>query len=215
LEKTEASPARESQKTNDDRKQYSIAPGGLYNFSHPRRLLDLCCGLKGVSKQFEALGWDCTTVDIEPKFSPDLIVDINDLHLDPPGYFDVIWASPVCTDYTKYSLPKSWVCNGGFHTLPDMRLLLNCYRIIRYLKPRYWIIENVSGSRGFFNLVLGPPRKRVGSRYLWGDFPPFDTSPKYGTWRLPPTESRHELRSEIPAGLSRALALACSQGVFF
>lgn len=90
------------------RNKYNIAPSGLY------KLLDLCCGLKGVSREFEKLGWNCTTVDINPKFNPDIIIDINDLHLEPPGHFDVIWASPVCIDYTKYSLPASWKCNGGY-----------------------------------------------------------------------------------------------------
>ena len=214
MRKINPSLAGEENKNATQEKQSDIAHGSLYNFS-PGKLLDLCCGLKGVSNEFEKLGWDVTTVDIELKFSPDIIADINDLHLEAPGKYKVIWASPVCTEYTKYSLPASWQCNGGSHTLPDMRLFLNCYRIIRYLNPRYWVIENVQGSRGFFDLILGDcQKKRVGSRYLWGEFPPFDTSPKYGKWRLPPTINRAELRSEIPAGLSKALALACSQGVF-
>lgn len=98
------------------------------------KLLDLCCGKKGVTKEFEKAGWNCTTVDINPKFNPDIVADINTLHLE--GHYDLIWASPVCTDYSKYDLPASWKCNGGKKELPDMRLFLNCYRIIRYLKPR-------------------------------------------------------------------------------
>jgi len=173
------------------------------------RLLDLCSGREGVSKEFRKAGWDITTVDIDPKFKPDIVADINNLHLEAPGDFDLIWASPKCTEYSKAAMPVSWKCNRGKRTLPDMRLFLNCYRIIRYLKPRWWVIENVLGADPYFSLVLGDYAKHVGSRYLWGDFPIFDTSPKHGKWRLPPSEDRAEIRSEIPAGLSKALCLAC------
>ena len=179
----------------------------------PGRMLDLCCGKKGASKEFVKAGWDVLTVDIDPKFNPDIVADINNLHLEAPGRFDLIWASPKCTDYSKISLPASWKCNGGKHTPPDMRLFLNCYRVIRYLQPRYWVIENVRGAVPYFRLVLGEPVKRVGSRILWGEFPIFDTSPKYGKWKLPPTPDRAEIRSEIPAGISKALCRACSAGV--
>lgn len=179
------------------------------------RLLDLCSGKEGVTKEFRKAGWDCVTVDINPKFNPDIVADINNLHLESPGDYDFIWASPVCTGYSKAGLPASWKCNRGKHTPPDMRLFLNCYRIIRYLKPRWWVIENVLGAEPYFKLVLGDSpnkksyKKHVGSRYLWGDFPIFDTSPKHGKWRLPPTTDRAEIRSEIPAGLSKALCMAC------
>ena len=175
----------------------------------PPTMLDLCCGLKGASREFEKAGWEVTTVDIDPKFDPSILADVNLLHIEPPGYFDLIWSSPPCTDYTKAALPASWKCNGGTHHPPDMRPFLNCYRIVRYLRPRWWVIENVQGAVPYFRLVLGDPVKRVGSRILWGDFPIFDTSPKYGKWKLSPTEDRPAIRSEIPAGLSKALCLAC------
>jgi len=180
------------------------------------RLLDLCSGKEGVSKEFRKAGWDCVTIDINPKFKPDIIADINNLHLEAPGDYHFIWASPQCTDYSKAALPVSWKCNGGIRTPPDMRLFLNCYRIIRYLKPRWWVIENVLGAKGYFSLVLREfcahdkdYTCHIGSRYLWGDFPIFNTSPKHGKWRLSPTPDRAEIRSEIPAGLSKALCLAC------
>lgn len=168
--------------------------------------MDLCCGRKGASNDFQDNGWDVVTVDINPKFNPTYTADVNSFYIDEK--FDFIWASPYCGDYSKFSLPASWACNGGYHKLPDMRLFLNCYRIIRDLKPKFWCIENVSGARPFFYLVIGNPAKKVGSRYIWGDFPPFDTSPKYGKWKLSPTENRSEHRSEIPRGLTKALRLS-------
>jgi hypothetical protein len=170
-------------------------------------LLDLCCGKKGASNDFKENGWDVVTVDINPKFNPDVIADVNNLHID--GSFDLIWASMPCTDYTKRSLPASWRCNGGKHQEPDTRPFLNCLRIIRYLGPRWWVIENVRGAVPYFRPILGEPTKTVGSRILWGNFPLFDTSPKYGKWKLSPTADRAEIRSEIPKGLTRALRLAC------
>ena len=171
------------------------------------KLLDLCCGLKGASDDFKNNGWDVVTVDINQKFNPDILVDICDLHLEEK--YDLVWASPACQEYSKRSLPISWKCNNGTHTEPDMRLFLNCYRIIRYVKPRWYVIENVRGAIPYFSLVLGDYRKKVGSRYLWGDFPPFDTSPKYDKWKLSPSIDRPEQRSKIPAGITKALRLAC------
>lgn len=171
------------------------------------RMLDLCCGRKGASKEFTKAGWDVVTVDIDSKFHPDIVADINTLHLE--GEYDLVWASPQCTEYSKRDLPASWKCNGGKHHEPDMRLFLNCYRIIRYLNPRYWVIENVRGAVPYFRLVLGEP-VRYGSRYLWGVFPVMDPDRKacFGKWKLSPTPDRAEIRSEIPAVLSKALCRA-------
>lgn len=172
--------------------------------------LDICSGLGGASAAFSDAGWDVITVDIEPRFNPDILADVNTLHLEHKGAYRVVWASPPCTDYSKFSLPASWKCNGGKHTPPDMRPFLNCVRIIRYLEPRYWIIENVRGAVPFFSLVLGPPKKHVGSRYLWGNFPDFISPHVYGKWKLSPSPDRSALRSCIPYSLSQALCAVCT-----
>lgn len=173
----------------------------------PHTMLDLCCGRKGASRAFEESGWEVTTVDIESKFNPSIVADVNNLHLEHPGYYTVIWASPPCPEYSIMGMPLSWHPD---RTDPDMRTFLNCYRIIRYLKPQYWIIENVRGAIPYFSLVLGAPTKIVNSRILWGDFPIFDTrdSGKGNKWRLPPTEDRPSIRSQIPYGISKALHMA-------
>ena len=41
--------------------------------------IDLCCGLKGFSSAFLEGGWEVITVDIEPKFLPDILCDIRNL----------------------------------------------------------------------------------------------------------------------------------------
>lgn len=96
-----------------------------------------------------------------------------------------------------------------------MRLFLNCYRIIRYLNPAYWVIENVRGAVPYFSLVLGEPVKRVNSRVLWGEFPIFDTrdSGRGNKWYVSPGPDRAAIRSEIPYGISKALCQALAMVV--
>ena len=162
------------------------------------KMLDLFCGLGGASQAMRERGWLVHTLDIDPKFHPTWCMDINDFHASE--YYDLIWCSPVCTEFSKMSMP--WFD----HSIPpSMRQVEECYRIIEEVRPRWWVIENVRGAVPY----LGTPTKRVGSRYLWGDFPVFDCKHIYGKWRLPPSEDRASLRSMIPRELSYALCLAC------
>ena len=67
-------------------------------------LLDLFCGTKSISKIFEQHGWSCTTLDSNPKVNPTLCCNI--LEVTPEmileyGRSDVIWASPLCTHYSR------------------------------------------------------------------------------------------------------------------
>lgn len=170
-------------------------------------MLDLCCGLGGASKAMRERGWDVITVDIVPEFNPSIVADLRTFHYSGPCP-DLVWASPPCQEFSRYSLPESWACNRGGKTEPDLSLMLAAKRIIDEVNPRWWVIENVRGAVPFFEPHLGPVRKRSGSRYLWGEFPPFDCDPGYGKWRLPPSPDRAAKRSEIPRQLSLALCQA-------
>ena len=174
-------------------------------------MLDLFCGLKGASKEAQKRGWIVVSVDIESQFNPSIVVDITDWHYQGK-HIDFLWASPPCDEFTLYSLPGSWKCHKGLpKKLPSMDLVYATKRIIEEVQPDYWIVENVIGAVPFINKVFGKYKKHVGSRYLWGEFPLFDTSHKFGKWRLPPGENRKALRAEIPAGLSKALIMAIEQ----
>ena len=59
------------------------------------------------------------------------------------------------------------------------------------------------------NQYLVNQYKKVGSRYLWGNFPLIDVKPQYGKWKLPPSLDRPAIRSLIPYSLSFAVCKAC------
>ena len=174
------------------------------------KVLDLFSGLGGFSQAFKDRGHQVTTIDINKEFNPDICKDIMKLtKKDFKGYnCDIVLASPPCIEFSKSCMPKSWKsvqkgCN------PDTLLLQKTLKIIYWIDPKYWVIENVGGARPYFYPFLGKPVKKIGSRYLWGNFPIIDVKPHYGKWKLPPSDDRSALRSLIPYGLSLALCNIC------
>ncbi|KAK3276229.1 hypothetical protein CYMTET_15685 [Cymbomonas tetramitiformis] len=77
----------------------------LTTVQHPVRILVLFCGTGSVEQQFQRQfdGCEVVTVDILPKWQATCTEDV--LHwnygLYPRHYFDVIWASPPCKEYSK------------------------------------------------------------------------------------------------------------------
>ena len=68
----------------------------------------------------------------------DIRMDILDWHYAslPPNSFDVIWASPPCTEY---SVAKT----VGVRKLDEANAIVKrTLEIIRYFNPRYWMMEN-------------------------------------------------------------------------
>lgn len=105
-----------------------------------KRILELFSGTGSVGRAFGERGWEVTSLDVDPTRNPTICEDILtwDYKQFKPGHFDVIWASPVCTHYsvarTKAKTPRDldWADSLVKATL----------RIIRYLQPRFWFIEN-------------------------------------------------------------------------
>ena len=154
------------------------------------RMLDLFAGSQSVSRIFRESGYDVTVVDI--LFGQDV------MSWEPDGYYDFVWASPPCDTYTDVP----------WHNVPvDMSLWRRTLEIIEKIGPEYYVIENVRGAQRYWGKAVN----RVGSRYLWGDFPPFDVADGkdlYGKWRLPPSPQRKMLRSMIPERLTSNLVQA-------
>lgn len=177
-------------------------------------VLDICSGLEGWSQPWKERGHNVVTIDINPKFNPTICADLLKLPIEDLrkyGHFQVITASPVCTEFSKASMPKTWKSVQRFGCNPSTDLLQKIIAIIKELNPDYWIIENVRGAVPFFKPLLGKPIKRIGSRYLWGKFPMFDAEPKYGKWKLPRTSDRAAKRSIIPRSLALNFCVACER----
>ena len=111
-----------------------------------KRLLEICAGpnkpaARALRRRHRDA--DITTVDIDPATFPSLVADITKWTQEnlpwPPGYFDIIWASPPCTEYSRAKTVG--VRNLGAAD----RIVDAVMRIIEHLKPRAWFIENPRG----------------------------------------------------------------------
>ena len=119
-------------------------------------VLELFSGTGSVGKCCEKLDWSWYSVDLE--FDADFKGDIMDFDYKqfPKDWFDVIWASPPCTNYSK--LQDCWLGRmrkGKVYTRQiqeeemkeDDKLVQRVFEIIDYFKPEYWFIENPASSR--------------------------------------------------------------------
>ena len=103
------------------------------------RLLELFAGTGSVGKAFAELGWEVVSVDNCAKFSPDILSDILvwDHTVYPPGHFDVVHASPPCTQYSRARTV------GPPRDLDGADLLVQrALEIMEYFQPKYWWLEN-------------------------------------------------------------------------
>jgi len=174
------------------------------------KVLDLFCGMGGWAKAFVDKGYDVTGIDIEDYSSiyPGKFIMADLLNFIPEGQFDLIVASPPCTDFSKASMPKTWAAPSKYP--PDIdrgkKLFMRAKELIDILKPEYWVIENVGGAQKF----VGKADFHIGSRYFWAnvDFRIFWTQGStdiYGKWKMAPSKDRPAMRSMIPYSISKAL----------
>ena len=94
------------------------------------KLLELFKGTGSVADAFERIGWEVTSVDMFAKFKPTHVCNILDFDFkqDPTDYFDFVWASPPCTEF---SIAKTL----GTRDLPGAtKVVEKTLEIIRYFK---------------------------------------------------------------------------------
>ena len=107
------------------------------------RLLDLFSGTGSVGNIFLARGYEVISVDNHPPFKPTHLVDVTRWDyqsLYPEGYFDVIFASPPCTEYST-----AMTMRPRRFDIADV-LVVHALEIIRYFNPKVWLLENPRGG---------------------------------------------------------------------
>ena len=138
------------------------------------RLLELFSGTGSIGKAFP--DFEVTSLDLVG--SPTLKMDIMDWDYQslPPGSFDVIWASPPCTHYSRArTTAKTPRDLEGSDALVERTL-----NIIDHFRPRVWLMENpASGMLKDRPVVAGLPFRdvcycRYGAPYrkptrVWGN----------------------------------------------
>lgn len=154
-------------------------------------ILDLCSGTKSVSTAISSLlggnKTHVTTVDVDPRSDPDICVDIRKWDyktLFKPGHFDIVWASPPCTHYSR----AKTIGERDFRKYDA--IAKRCFEIIEYLQPRRWFVENPGkgaymDKRPFMKRYepykneccyckYGKPYKK--STYIWSNVPALNLS---------------------------------------
>jgi hypothetical protein len=99
------------------------------------RLLELFSGTGSVGNVAKALGWEVVSLDLK---NADIQTDILewDFSVYPVGFFDFVWASPPCTEYSRAK-------TTGVRKIDYANsIVLKTIEIINYLKPKYYVIEN-------------------------------------------------------------------------
>jgi len=171
-------------------------------------MVDLFSGLGGASQAMKEKGWEVIRVDINPECDPDLVMDVREFL----GYWklhdgrspDLLWASPPCDEFSRAEKP--WY-EEDRPSRESIELVKVVFDIVREVKPRFWILENVRGAQRW----LGKAPYHVGAFYLWGWFPFYKInlphSIGYFKEKLFPSPDRKALRAKIPRELSLAVAL--------
>ena len=188
------------------------------------RVLDLFSGLGGFSEAFLRSADDVLRIENNPLLSevPNTtimdVIHFRDWLVEQTkrGEFyndiDVILASPPCRDFsTAYAAPRSVAERAGLEWNPSMELVEATMDIIQLLQPRYWVIENVSGSQRYFKRIGLEPNQIHGACVFYGNFPKFST-PDMPRKKDRDTTSSDPLRANkralIPIELSTALRRA-------
>ena len=101
-------------------------------------ILELFAGTCSIGKYCEQLDFNVVALDNDPKSNVTIRMDIMEWDYTeyPPGYFDIIWASPPCTEYSTMLVRRA-------RRMEEADVLVQrVLEIIGYFEPRVWLIEN-------------------------------------------------------------------------
>ena len=129
------------------------------------KVVELFAGSRSIGKAAESLGYDVFSSDVNDFDKIDYVVDILNFDVKKvPFKPDIIWASPPCTYFSVASIGKHW---NKDHTPKSENALLGVefvkktIEIIKYLKPKFWYIENPRGKLRKLQVVKGLPKTTV------------------------------------------------------
>ena len=100
------------------------------------KLLELFSGTGSVGYVARELGYEVISLDRDMKAT--IQCDIMDLdpRVYPSGFFDVIWASPPCTEYSRCKTRGVRNIEGA------NEIVQQTLDILEYFCPKYWMMEN-------------------------------------------------------------------------
>ena len=154
------------------------------------KVLDLFSGLGGFSEAFLRSGDEVVRVENNPLLSEVPATTMQDVREmrdrlrqfkdegQPIRQIDVLLASPPCDEFSNaFHAPRAVASREGKlnEYQPSMELVEVTLEIIKLIKPRYWIIENVVGSIRYFEKLGLVPNQIHGAFVLYGNFPKFST----------------------------------------
>jgi hypothetical protein len=109
-----------------------------------KRALDLFCGRKSATKVLMDHGYQVESLDIDPKRQPSICKNVLEWEYKkfPRGFFDIIVASPPCTEYS--AAKTKGVRRDEELADPLVRKTLE---IISYFQPPVWWLETPRNGR--------------------------------------------------------------------
>ncbi len=196
------------------------------------RMLDIGCGMGGMSEGFAKEGFDVTGIDIvnAPKllgYKYNFVQgDIRTLDVVPfVGKFDVVHISMPCRDFSP--IGRCYGKNWKNPPSPEkgLQLIKSALDFKDKVNPTFWIMENVYDlSKHYVK-----PKMAVYLKYkkhgFWGDFPFFlfnelkgkPMTRREGKYPEPKKENHLPIQSwihaKLPLECSQAFAKACREAL--
>ena len=105
----------------------------------PKRALDFFSGSGSVRRTLRRHGFEVVSLDVDPSTHPTILTDILEwdfMSEYPPGYFQIITASPPCTEFSAALSTRERDLQGA------VAIVQRTLRIIEYFRPPIWWLEN-------------------------------------------------------------------------
>ena len=100
------------------------------------RLLELFSGTGSVGNVAKTMGFEVISLDMDMEATIKTDIMNWDYKTYPRKHFQVIWASPPCTEYSRAK-------TIGIRKIEEANMVVQqTLDILEYFEPKYWLIEN-------------------------------------------------------------------------